>query len=163
MKQEIRIRRDAPLRDLGMARLVRRAARAALSAEGVDVPVRIDVRMTDDGEIRRLNREYRDTDRVTDVLSFPMQELVPEAFDPDSQDFDPETGKLLLGDMILNAAQIRRQAEEFGHSRAREAAYLTVHSVLHLLGYDHVDEGEMKKQMRRREEAILRTLGLEKK
>jgi len=160
MRHQIRIRKDRPLQDIGMARLIRKAAGAALQAENVDVPCRIEIRMTDDTQIRALNREHRDIDRATDVLSFPMTEQTPGDFYADDMDLDPKSGVLFLGDMILSVERIRAQAEEFGHSTAREAAYLTVHSVLHLLGYDHVDEGEMKKAMRAREDAILGSMGI---
>ena len=100
-----------------------------------------------------------EVDRPTDVLSFPMFELVPGE-KPGAEDADPDTGLVPLGDMVLSLERATAQAEEFGHSVEREVSYLAVHSVLHLLGYDHMDEGEMKAQMRGREEAILGTLGI---
>ena len=107
-------------------------------------------------EIRDLNGRFRGVDRVTDVLSFPMFDLSPGAFPDDPSDMlDPQTGLLPLGDMCISLERAKAQAAEFGHSAEREVGYLTIHSVLHLLGYDHVDEGPMKKQMRAREEAIL--------
>ncbi len=154
------LRRDMPLGDPSMAFLIRAAVRAALDAENVYVPCRVEIRVTDDETIRELNREHRGIDRATDVLSFPLQELVPGAFEIEPEELDPVTGVLWLGDMILSMERIRAQAAEYGHSVAREAAYLTVHSVLHLLGYDHVDEGEMKKAMRAREDAILDAMGI---
>ena len=78
----------------------------------------------------------------------------------DLEDADPGTGRVALGDMVISLERVQAQAKEYGHSRRRELAYLTVHSVLHLLGYDHLDEGPMKAQMREREEAIMRELGL---
>ena len=143
-----------------MSRLIRRAAVTALRAEGVDVPCQVEIRITDDEGIHELNREYRAVDRPTDVLSFPLQELSPGQFAADPAELDPRTGRLWLGDMVISAQRVRSQAKEFGHSTAREAAYLTVHSILHLLGYDHVDEGEMKKAMRAREDDILSSMGL---
>ena len=125
------------------------------------VPCEINVLVTDDAGIRAINRDYRDVDRATDVLSFPMFEFEPGELPEDLEFFlDPETGLLPLGDMTISLERARAQAEEFGHSAAREVGYLTVHSVLHLLGYDHVDEGPMKQQMRGREEAILSAIAL---
>ena len=134
------------------AGLIRKAVRRALDAEGVDRPCLVSVLLTDDEGIRAVNREFRGIDRATDVLSFPMNELTPGAFDPDVGD---ETGALMLGDMMISLERCAAQGEEFGHGFGREIQYLTVHSVLHLLGYDHVDEGERKRQMRAREKAIM--------
>ncbi len=160
MRHRIIIRKDRPLQDPAMTRLIRRAAFTALRAEGADIPCQVEIRITDDEGIQQLNREYRNVDRPTDVLSFPLQELSPGQFDPDPAELDPRTGRLWLGDMVISAQRVRAQAREFGHSTAREAAYLTVHSILHLLGYDHVDEGEMKRAMRIREDIILSSMGL---
>ena len=89
------------------------------------------------------------------MLSFPLNELTPGAFDPADCETDPETGAVLLGDMMISVPRCAEQGEDFGHGYEREIMYLTVHSVLHLLGYDHVDEGEMKQQMRAREKEIM--------
>ena len=132
---------------------------AALTAEGVDVPCEINVLITDDEGIHQINLDMRDVDKPTDVLSFPMFELSPGQ-QPGEGDADPATGLVPLGDMVLSLERARAQAEEFGHSVEREVCYLAVHSVLHLLGYDHLDEGQMKAQMRGREEAILSALGI---
>lgn len=132
---------------------------AALSAEGVEVPCEVNVLFTDDEGIHQINLDMRDVDRPTDVLSFPMFDLVPGEH-PDQEDADPATGLVPLGDMCISLERTIAQAEEFGHSVERELCYLTVHSVLHLLGYDHLDEGPMKAQMREREEAILGSLGI---
>ena len=128
---------------------------AALEAEGVDLPCEINVLLTDDEGIRRVNRKFRDVDRATDVLSFPMNELTPGDFDPADCEQDPDSGLILLGDMMISVPRCEEQGEEFGHGYEREIMYLTVHSVLHLLGYDHVDEGEMKRRMRQREKEIM--------
>ena len=104
----------------------------------------------------------RQIDAATDVLSFPMLELTPGT-PPDGtgeDELDPETGLCPLGDMVISMEHVAAQAKEYGHSNRRELAYLVVHSVLHLLGYDHLDEGPQKKQMRAREEAILAELGI---
>ena len=138
---------------------IRKAIRAALAAEGVDFPCEVDVLVTGDEEIRRLNREARQVDKSTDVLSFPAFDLTPGEL-PGPEDADPGTGLVPLGDMMISLEHVRAQAKEYGHSNRRELGYLVVHSVLHLLGYDHVDEGEMKAQMRAREEAILEELGI---
>ena len=137
------------------AGLIKKAAAMALEAEGVGVPCIISVMLTDDEGIHAVNREFRNVDRATDVLSFPLNELVPGEFDPEDCERDPETGNILLGDMMISLEHCAAQGEEFGHGFAREIQYLTVHSVLHLLGYDHVDEGPMKRQMRAREKAIM--------
>lgn len=141
--------------------LIRRAIRTALAAEGVTLPCEVDVLLTDDEGIHQINLEMRGVDRPTDVLSFPEFELTPGEL-PDAQDADPGTGLLPLGDMVLSLDRVAAQARDFGHSRQRELAYLVTHSVLHLLGYDHLDEGPMKAQMRAREEAIMALLGLER-
>ena len=147
---------DAPE---GVEALLDRVIAAALEQQGVAVPCEVDVLLTDDEGIHQINLEQRGVDRPTDVLSFPMFELTPGEL-PEEDWADPETGRVPLGDMVLSLERARAQAEEFGHSAQRELAYLTVHSVLHLLGYDHMDEGPMKTQMREREEIILAHLGI---
>jgi len=132
---------------------------AALEAEGVADPCEIDVLFTGLEGIRAINLEQRGVDAPTDVLSFPMFDLTPGE-KPRAEDADPATGLVPLGDMCLCLERARKQAAEYGHSPEREVCYLAVHSVLHLLGYDHMDEGPMKEQMRAREEAILARLGL---
>lgn len=146
--------------DKRSAALIRRIIRTALSAEGVTVPCEIDVLLTDDGGIHAINREMRQVDRATDVLSFPMFTFTPGEPPVDTADADPATGLTPLGDMVISLEHVAAQAKEFGHSRERELAYLVTHSVLHLLGYDHLDEGAQKAQMRAREEAILTELGI---
>lgn len=139
--------------------LIRRTIRTALAAEGLTAPCEVDVLLTDDGGIHEINRELRQVDRPTDVLSFPEFELTPGQL-PGPEDADPGTGLVPLGDMVISMEHMAAQAKEYGHSNRRELAYLVVHSVLHLLGYDHLDEGPQKKQMRAREEAILAELGI---
>ena len=140
-------------------RLLRRVITAALDAEGVAVPCEINVLITNDAGIHAINREQRDVDRPTDVLSFPMFDLQP-GDRPEADWADPDTDLVPLGDMVISLERCAAQAAEFGHPLQRELAYLAVHSTLHLLGYDHMDEGPMKAQMRAREEAILETLGI---
>ena len=142
--------------------LIRRVIRTALAAEGVGFPCEIDVLLTNDAGIHQINREMRQVDRPTDVLSFPEFELTPGEL-PTTEDADPGTGLVPLGDMVLSTERVAAQAKEYGHGNRRELAYLVVHSVLHLLGYDHLDEGAQKAQMREREEAIMAALGLERK
>ena len=138
---------------------IRRCIDAVLEQEGVTAPCEINVLVTDDAGIQVINRTSRQIDRPTDVLSFPMFELEPG--NPPAQwdeYLDPDTGLCPLGDMCISLERAVAQAGEFGHSVKREVGYLTIHSMLHLLGYDHVDEGPMKKQMRAREEAIASTI-----
>ena len=134
---------------------IRRCIQETLKAEGIDVRCEINVLVTDDAGIRIINRESRNLDKPTDVLSFPMFQL--EAGNPpaDWDEYrDPDSGLVPLGDMCISLERAVSQAAEFGHSVRREVGYLTIHSMLHLLGYDHLDEGPQKKQMRGREEAI---------
>ena len=155
MDYEIYVSREK--RNLGhnnSAALIKKAAAMALRAEGVEKAL-ISVMLTDDEGIRTVNREFRGVDRATDVLSFPLNELTPGDFDHADCEIDPETGAVLLGDMMISVPRCAEQGEDFGHGYEREIMYLTVHSVLHLLGYDHVDEGEMKQQMRQREKEIM--------
>ena len=132
---------------------LRKCIRATLIADGYDDFFEVYVTLVNDSQIHQMNLEHRGVDAPTDVLSFPMGE-------DGVYDIDPETGAYMLGDVVLNVSRIRQQAEEYGHSFEREAGYLTIHSILHLLGYDHVDEGEMKKQMRAKEEQVLESLHL---
>ena len=141
--------------------LIRRTIRTALAAEGLTAPCEVDVLLTDDDGIHEINRELRQVDRPTDVLSFPEFELTPGQL-PGPEDADPGTGLIPLGDMVLSRERVAAQAREYGHSKRRELSYLVTHSVLHLLGYDHLDEGPMKAQMRAREEAIMALLGLDR-
>ena len=139
--------------------LIRRAVTTALTAEGMTLRCEVNVNVTDDAGIHEVNLTMRDVDRPTDVLSFPMFDLTPGEL-PDETDADPATGLIPLGDMCLSMERVKAQAKEFGHSERRELAYLVVHSVLHLLGYDHLDEGEEKARMRAREEAVMGILGI---
>ena len=160
-KHEITISADVPGVDEGLRSFLRRVIRTALDAEGVDVPCEISVLITNDTGIHRINVDMRGVDAPTDVLSFPMFELSP-GDKPSEDEADPATGLVPLGDMCISLERAKAQAKEYGHANRRELAYLAVHSVLHLLGYDHLDEGPMKAQMRAREEAILGGLGIER-
>ena len=135
--------------------IIRRCVESALDAEGVNVPCEINVFITNDKGIRAINAASRNIDKATDVLSFPMFQFTPGQLPEDWSEFlDPETDMCPLGDMAISLERAIAQAKEFGHSTRREIGYLTIHSILHLLGYDHLDEGPQKAQMREREEAI---------
>lgn len=135
--------------------IIRKCIRETLKAEHIDVPCEINVLVTDDAGIQIINRESRNLDKPTDVLSFPMFQLKAGNPPADWTEYeDPATGRVPLGDMCISLERAIAQAKEFGHSTRREVGYLTIHSMLHLLGYDHLDEGPQKAQMRAREEAI---------
>lgn len=147
------------LRQPLIAGIIRKCVEATMDAEGIAVPCEINVLITNDKGIHAINKASRNIDRATDVLSFPMFEL--EAGNPpeDWEEYlDPESGMCPLGDMCISLERAAAQAKEFGHSLKREVGYLTIHSMLHLLGYDHMDEGEQKRRMRSREEAIAATI-----
>ena len=139
--------------------IIRKCIEATLKAEEIPVPCEINVLVTNDQGIRAINAASREIDSATDVLSFPMFELVPGNPPEDWENYlDPETELCPLGDMCISLQRAEAQAKEFGHSSRREVGYLTIHSMLHLLGYDHPDEGPQKKQMRAREETIAATI-----
>ena len=162
MSAMIRISFDhRTLASVSLTRVIRRCINAVLQAEGVDPDCEINVLLTDDRGILAINKASRGIDRPTDVLSFPMFSLTPGELPEDwSAYLDPETGLCPLGDMAISLERARRQAAEYGHSVSREVGYLTIHSMLHLLGYDHLDEGPEKARMRAREEMILRRVNL---
>ena len=132
--------------------LVRRSVNAALKYEDFQRPCEVSVTFTDNEKIRELNAQYRSIDRATDVLSFPL-------FDEDFEDEE----ELALGDVVLSLEKAEEQAKEYGHSFEREVAFLVVHSVLHLLGYDHETSEEDEKEMFFRQEEIMKLLKLERK
>ncbi len=152
--------------------LIEQCINAALEEEGMEFPCEVNVLLTDDETIREINKKQRNIDRPTDVLSFPMFELVPgvPVRDEENENYDRfeldlhEDGveRLPLGDMVISCDRVAAQAAEYGHSISRELGYLCIHSVLHLLGYDHMDgdDGPMKRQMRQREESIMEALGI---
>ena len=153
MKHQIIVRySNRADRSLPLTLHLRKCIAAALEAEHVNVPCEINVLVTDNAGIRAINRAMRNIDRETDVLSFPMFQFTPGQFPED----------VPLGDMAISLERARDQAKRFGNSLRRETGYLTIHSILHLLGYDHMDEGEMKRQMRTREEIIAGQLGLQR-
>lgn len=142
-----------------IAGIIRKCINSVLLQEKIQTPCEINVLVTHDSGIQAINLASRQIDKPTDVLSFPMFELLPGEPPKDWTPYlDNETGLCPLGDMCLNLDRATEQAKEFGHSVRREVGYLTIHSVLHLLGYDHMDDGPMKAQMRQREEAIASTI-----
>ena len=135
----------------GIRLLMRRCCHAVLAMEGFEGSAQVDISLVDDEEIRTINREHRKVDAITDVLSFPLGEN-------GKYDQDPVSGAYMLGDIVISMERAQEQAAQYGHTLQREVAFLTVHSMLHLLGYDHVDEGEDKRRMRAREKEIMRLL-----
>lgn len=137
-------------------KLAAKVAEAVLDDAGCPYEAQVNLLLTGDAEIHRMNLEFRKIDRPTDVLSFPMIEYeIPGEFDfLDSREdcFDPESGELVLGDIVVSKDRVIAQAEEYGHSVKREFAFLIAHSMLHLIGYDHMEEDEqavMEEKQRR--------------
>lgn len=149
--------------DFDAEALIRQVAEAVLESEDCPYACQLDVLLTDDEAMREINRSERGLDASTDVLSFPFISF-PEPGDfteleEDPMNFDPDSGELLLGDMVISLEKVRSQAKAYGHSPRRELAFLTAHSLFHLLGYDHEDEAE-RIQMEEKQEGILRHLGI---
>ena len=142
-----------------ISHIISQCVEATLQAENIPVKCEINVMVTNDKGIHAINLATRSIDKPTDVLSFPMFQLEPGNPPQEWEEYlDFETGMCPLGDMCISLERAIAQAKEFGHSVKREVGYLTIHSMLHLLGYDHMDEGPQKKQMRQREEAIAATI-----
>ncbi len=137
----------------GTRLLIRKACYATLKMEGFSQAAEVDVTLVNDDEIRAINLKFRNIDSATDVLSFPLGE---------NGEFDtnPETNALMLGDIVISIDHAFSQANLYGHGIEREIAFLTVHSMLHLLGYDHVNGGLEQTIMREKEESVLEALGL---
>ena len=160
VKHKVYVKRQRQgLGERSITSLCRRAIKATLQEEGIMTPVEISVLVSDNKGIREINKEHRNIDAVTDVLSFPTQVYIPGNFQAKEEDLNPDTGTLHLGDIVLSCEQAEDQAKEYGHEASREIAYLMVHSTLHLLGYDH-ENPEDQSRMRGREEHVLGTLGL---
>ena len=155
-KHKINITFDGfTLRQPLVAATIRCCILTTLEAENINTACEINVLVTNDKGIHAINKASRNVDKPTDVLSFPMFELTAGAPPQEWDDYlDEETGLCPLGDMCISLERAIAQAKEFGHSAKREVGYLTIHSMLHLLGYDHLDEGAQKAQMRSREETI---------
>ena len=139
----------------GVRMLVRRCCNAVLTFEDFSEPAEISVTFVDDDEIQKLNKEFRNIDRSTDVLSFPLGEN-------GVYDVNNSTGAKVLGDIVISVPHTIGQADRYGHSLQREIGFLTVHSMLHLLGYDHVNGGMESVRMREKEETVLTKLGLKR-
>lgn len=139
----------------GVRLLIRKCCHAVLQLEEMTGNYEISVSFVDDPSIQELNRKYRNVDAVTDVLSFPSGE-------PGQYEVNQETGAIMLGDIALSIPMVYKQAEQYGHSIRREFAYLTVHSMLHILGYDHEEGGISQVRMREKEEDVLSRLGLQR-
>ena len=138
---------------VGMRLRIRRCCQAVLVQEEFDKDAEVSVSFVSNQEIRRLNAQYRDKDKSTDVLSFPLGEN-------GVYDVNGETGACMLGDIVISMEKAVAQAEMYGHSLEREVGFLTVHSMLHLLGYDHVGGGLKATRMREKEESVLDKLGI---
>ena len=131
----------------GIRLLMRRCCHAVLAMEGFEGSAQVDISLVDDEEIRTINREHRKVDAITDVLSFPLGEN-------GKYDQDPVSGAYMLGDIVISVDHVREQAKEYGHSEKREYAFLIVHSMLHLFGYDHM-EPEEAQEMQEHQRKIL--------
>ena len=137
----------------GVRMLIRRCCHAVLELEEFEGSAEVDVSLVDNQQIHAINLEQRSIDAPTDVLSFPLGEN-------GEYDQNPATGAYMLGDIVISLEKAQAQAEEYGHSLQREVGYLTVHSMLHLLGYDHVEGGLEAVRMREKEEAVMLRIGL---
>ncbi len=145
---------------------IRAVVEAALDEEGCPYEAQVSVVLTEDEEIARINEEFRGIASPTDVLSFPMAEYEEAGtFDwleeetADGEYFDPDSGELMLGDIVISVDKVLEQAQKYGHSPRRELAFLVAHSMLHLMGYDHLEESERQK-MEEKQEEILLSLGI---
>lgn len=139
---------------------IRRVCNHTLETEECDFNAQISLTLTDDAGIRAINQRERGIDRPTDVLSFPMIEFDAEGNGDGEYEYDPESGLFVLGDIVISMETAVRQAAEYGHSLRREVCFLTAHSMLHLLGYDHVNDPEGERQMNQKQERILQDLGI---
>lgn len=143
--------------------IIEEVVTASLDYEECPYETEVNVVLTDNEEIRRINREFRQIDNATDVLSFPMGDFeTPSDFERMEEQpedyFNPETGELLLGDIVISVDKVEEQAEKYGHSESRELAFLVAHSMLHLCGYDHMEEEE-RAVMEQKQEEILKAGG----
>ena len=143
--------------------LIRTVIEAALDYENCPYDAEVSVTLTDNESIREVNRDFRNLDRATDVLSFPMADYAtPADFDSlEEMDdvFNPETGEYMMGDIMISVEKVKEQAEAYGHSEKRELAFLVAHSMLHLMGYDH-EEDEERQVMEKKQEEILQNLNI---
>lgn len=137
----------------GLRTIIRKCCEQALKEEQFTEPAEVSVTFVDNEEIRQLNNEFRNKDSATDVLSFPLGEN-------GEYDLNPETERYMLGDIVISLERAEEQAKEFGHSFEREVAFLTTHSMFHLLGYDHVNGGEEEQLMLSKQKKVLDDLGI---
>lgn len=137
----------------GLRTTIRKCCEQALKDEGFEKPAEVSLTYVDNETIRQMNSEYRQKDAVTDVLSFPLGEN-------GEYDLNPDTGCLMLGDIVISLERAEEQAKEYGHSFEREAAFLATHSMFHLLGYDHENSKEEDELMRKKQSAVLEKLGI---
>lgn len=153
IRVDIENRQKAVKIPTGLRMLIRRCCHAVLDLEGIEGSAQVDVTLVDNKLIHEINLEQRGIDAPTDVLSFPLGE---------NREFEinPETGEKLIGNIVLSLEQAQKQAEDYGHSFNREVGYLTVHSMFHLLGYDHVNGGLEAVHMREKEETVMDQIGL---
>lgn len=149
-------------------KIITKVVEKSLDYEKCPYEAEVNVVLTDNEAIREVNKEYRDIDSATDVLSFPMIdyenpadfEALEEAMEQSPQDyFNPDTGELMLGDIVISVEKVVEQAEKYGHSDERELAFLTAHSMMHLFGYDHMEEDEAK-IMEAKQSEVLELLGI---
>lgn len=138
--------------DTSLRSLIRKTVKTVLTCEGIEENSEVNVLFVSDEKIKTLNKEFRNKNKVTDVLSFPLSE-------DGEYDLNPETGNIMLGDVVICPKRAYEQSQEFGHSFEREVSYLTAHSILHLLGYDHMVKIE-KTIMRQKEKEIMKAMGL---
>ena len=140
-----------------MTDMIKTVCEAVMAEEECDFDAEISVTLTDNENIRELNREHRDIDRATDVLSFPMLDFDTDVADAE---YDYDDDLVMLGDIVISLERAQEQAVEYNHSFRREVAFLTAHSMLHLLGYDHVDDAEGEKIMREKQDKVLTALNI---
>ncbi|MCP2240594.1 MAG: rRNA maturation RNase YbeY [Thermoanaerobacterium thermosaccharolyticum] len=147
----------------GLDKIVEDVVKTALEVEGVVDDVEVSVSFVDNEEIHKLNKYYRNVDRETDVLSFPLVEFEEIYSDIDEENYDEDdaAGPEPIGDIVISLEKAKQQAEEYGHSFIREVAYLTAHSMFHLMGYDHETDDE-RKIMREKEDEVMRRLKIER-
>ena len=149
--------------DISWEEIIRQVVEGTLDYEGCPYETEVNVVLTDNEGIKEVNQEYRNVDGPTDVLSFPMLEYdSPSDFEGVEEQFadcfNPETGELMLGDIMISVDKVTEQAEKYGHSKERELAFLTAHSMLHLCGYDHMEEEE-RLYMEQKQREILEGIG----
>ena len=150
--------------DFDIEEVVQAVVEEVLDSEGCPYEAQVNVLLTNNEGIHQFNKEYRDIDRETDVLSFPNLDFEEPGFyeideELEANYFDPDSGELILGDIIISVDKVREQAENYGHSQKREFAFLVAHSMLHLAGYDHMEPDEAA-VMEAKQEAVLKKLGI---